>query len=518
MGFPLLSILLFLPIVGGIVILAVGRQSPIARQLAVAVSGVEVVLSIVTYFAYQSSSGSPEFQFVEDVPWISGLGVSYHLGVDGLSLVLTILTAVVTLLVILFATPELDERQHIYLFWMLFLETTVVGVFIALDLILFYVFFEAMLIPMYFLIGGWGSSRGRYAALKFFLYTLFGSLLMLVAIIGVRVLSSGSGTFDFVQLEKAPVSGGAQTWFFLAFALAFAIKAPIVPFSSWLPDAYVEGPTGASVMLAGVMSKVGAYGFLRFCLGLFPQASRQFAPLLATLCVVTILYGAWSAISQKDLKGLISYSSLGHMGLIVLGIFSLRAAGIDGSVFLMVAHGISITALFLLIGAIEARWKTRQIAELGGMQAVAPALAATLLIAGLSAMPLPGLNGFPGEFLILRGAFEGLGSYAYGVLATLGVILSASYLIWMYARVAYQEPSAALATGGAVKKDLRGRDWTVFAPLIALIIALGFVPGIVLSKTGPSALGVAASVQGAAASSQVNADGLWAESISVAAR
>jgi NADH-quinone oxidoreductase subunit M len=326
---------------------------------------------------------------------------------------------------------------------------------------------------------------------------------MLVAIIGVRV-ASGSNSFDFITLAKSPVAASLQTWFFLGFALAFAIKTPLFPFSSWLPDAYVEGPTSTSVMLASLMSKVGAYGFLRFCLGLFPDASRQFTPLIGTLAVITILYGAWSAITQRDLKGVISYSSLGHLGLIVLGIFALNASGVEGSLFLMVAHGISICALFLLVHAIEVRWGTREIGRLGGLQHPAPALAAVLLLALLSAMPLPGLNSFPGEFLILRGVFAGFPSYAYGVLAALGVVLAAAYVIWTYTRTAYYAPSAVVAEAHGGHVDLRGSDWLTFAPLVAIIFALGFLPGLVLVKTGPSATAIAQQAHGTAA--QVPAD------------
>lgn len=502
MEFPLLSLILFLPLVGGIVILLLGRESTAGRPIAIGIASVEVLLALVGYFAYSRSSGQT-FQLVEQVPWIPGLGISYHLGVDGISLLLVFLTAVVSLMVVLFVVPPHDGREHIYYFWLLMLESTLMGVYSALDLILFYVFFEAMLIPTYFLIGGWGSARGQAAAIKFFLYTLFGSFLMLVAIIGVRV-ASGSNSFDFITLAKSPVAASLQTWFFLGFALAFAIKTPLFPFSSWLPDAYVEGPTSTSVMLASLMSKVGAYGFLRFCLGLFPDASRQFTPLIGTLAVITILYGAWSAITQRDLKGVISYSSLGHLGLIVLGIFALNASGVEGSLFLMVAHGISICALFLLVHAIEVRWGTREIGRLGGLQHPAPALAAVLLLALLSAMPLPGLNSFPGEFLILRGVFAGFPSYAYGVLAALGVVLAAAYVIWTYTRTAYYAPSAVVAEAHGGHVDLRGSDWLTFAPLVAIIFALGFLPGLVLVKTGPSATAIAQQAHGTAA--QVPAD------------
>lgn len=494
-GFALLSIIIFLPIVAGFVALALSRTGGNAtsvRVIAVIASLVEVALSLWLYFAYQPNAQGQPFQFVENAPWIPQIGVSYHLGVDGLSMFLVIMTAVVTALVMLFAPAETDGRAGQYYFWLLALESAVVGVFMALDLILFYIFFEAMLVPMYFLIGGWGGERRQYAAVKFFLYTLFGSLLMLVAIIGVRVAHSGAATFDFQTLASTPVAGGLQTWFFLAFALAFAIKSPIFPLHTWLPDAYVEAPTGGSIMLAAVLSKVGAYGFLRFCLGLFPTAAHNLSPVISWFCIITILYGAWAALSQRDLKGLIAYSSLGHMGLIILGIFALNPAGIEGSVFQMVAHGISTTALFLIVGVIAARWGTREIPRLAGLQAVAPALAATLLIFVMSSMPLPGLNGFPGEFLIFRGVFRGQSNYWYGIVATLGVILAASYMIWMYSRVIYTAPSEAVTRVGAAGRDLAGGDWLIFAPALALIVALGFVPGIILSKTGSSASAIAA--------------------------
>ncbi len=492
-GFALLSIIIFLPAVTGIVALLLARGGgggAAVRPVVVVGSLIEVALTIWLYFGYQPAAKGQPFQFVENAPWIPQLGISYHLGVDGLSMFLVIMTAVVTALVVLFASPGPEDRAGQYYFWLLTLESAVVGVFMALDLILFYIFFEAMLVPMYFLIGGWGGPRRQYAAVKFFLYTLMGSLLMLVAIIGLRVYHSGAATFDYQTLASVPVASNVQVWFFLAFALAFAIKAPIFPLHTWLPDAYVEAPTGGSVMLAAVMSKVGAYGFLRFCLGLFPTASRDLAPVISWFCIITILYGAWAALSQRDLKGLIAYSSLGHLGLIILGIFALNASGLEGSTFQMVSHGISTAALFLIVGAIATRWGTREIPQLAGIQAVAPALAATLLIIAMSSMPLPGLNGFPGEFLILRGVFAGQSNYWYGIIAALGVILAASYMIWMYGRIIYTAPAEAVARLGAGVRDLTGRDWLVFAPALLLIVALGFVPGIILSKTASSATAI----------------------------
>lgn len=491
-GFALLSIIIFVPIVAGIAGLVVARGGNAAAVRAVAIVGslIEVALSLWLYFAYQPNAQGQPFQFVENARWMPQIGVSYHLGVDGLSMFLVIMTAVVTALVVLFASPGEEERAGQYFFWLLALESAVVGVFMALDLVLFYIFFEAMLVPMYFLIGGWGGPRRQYAAVKFFLYTLAGSLLMLVAIIGLRVFHAGAATFDYQTLASAPVGPDVQVWFFLAFALAFAIKAPIFPLHTWLPDAYVEAPTGGSVMLAAVMSKVGAYGFLRFCLGLFPTASHNLAPIMSIFCIITILYGAWGALSQRDLKGLIAYSSLGHLGLIILGIFALNPAGLEGSTFQMVSHGISTAALFLIVGAIARRWGTREIPMLSGIQAVAPALAATLLIFAMSSMPLPGLNGFPGEFLIFRGVFAGQSNYWYGIIATLGVILAACYMIWMYGRIIYTAPAEAVVRVGAAVRDLTGRDWLTFAPALVLIIALGFVPGIILSKTGSSALAI----------------------------
>lgn len=487
-GFALLSIMIFLPAAAAIVAIFLPSRGDgwgPARLLTVVASLVEVALCVWIYFAYNPTLSNQQFQLVENAPWIPQLGISWHLGIDGLSLFLVFLTAVVTALVVLFAPPA--ERANQYFAWLLALESAVIGVFMALDLIVFYIFFEAMLVPMYFLIGGWGGPRRQYAAVKFFLYTLAGSLLMLVAIIGVRVLHSGPATFDFVVLSQTPVSPSIQVWFFLGFAVAFAIKAPIWPLSSWLPDAYVEAPTGGSVMLAAVMSKVGAYGFLRFCLGLFPNASHNLSPVVSWFCIITILYGAWAALSQRNLKGLVAYSSLGHYGLIILGIFALNPSGLEGSIFLMAAHAVSIAALFLMIGAIEQRWGTIEIPQLAGMQAFTPALTATLLVLIMSAMPLPGLNGFPGEFLIFRGVFAGQSNYWYGIIATLAIILAASYMIWMYARIAYDTPANAVARVGAAVRDLTGRDWLVFGPVLLIIFMLGFVPGVILNKTGSSA-------------------------------
>ncbi len=482
----MLTAMILVPLIGGIVALFAGQSN--ARQpqrIAGAAALITVVLAVVAYFSYDQTSSS-QFQLVDQADWIPQLGISYHVGVDALSLMLVLMTVVVTALVIVLSGPPQDDRANQYFFWLMALESAVIGVFVSLDLVLFYVFFEVMLVPMYFIIGGWGSERAKDAAVKFFLYTLVGSLLMLAAIIVVRAAGQ-SNTFDLVTLMKSPMSAGDQALPFLTFALAFAIKTPIFPFHTWLPDAYIEAPTGGSIMLAAVLSKVGAYGFLRFCLGLFPQAAHEFSPLVSILAVITILYAAWAAIWQRDLKALISYSSLGHLGLIVLGIFALNASGIEGSTFQMVNHGITTTALFLIVAAIAARWGTREIPKLAGMQAFTPALAAVLLIAFLSSMPLPGLNGFPGEFLILRGVFAGHTTYAYGILGALGVILSATYFIWMYARIIYTAPAeAVLATGNKVS-DITRHEWYAFVPAIVLIFALGVVPGLILSKTGPSA-------------------------------
>lgn len=483
--FPFLTVITFLPLAGAIVLLFLNAGATESiRRWALGVSLVELLLTLILVAAFVPGAA---FQFDERYPWIPALGISYHLGVDGLSLFLVVLMAFLTTLAIVASWRSVTVNVKGFLFFTLLLETSVVGVFLALDLVLYYIFWEFMLIPMYFMIGSWGGPRRVYAAVKFFIYTIAGSLLMLIAIIAIRFVERGQ-SFDLLDIMKAGIRPEDQGWLFLAFALAFAVKVPLFPLHTWLPDAYVEAPVPATVLLACAMSKVGAYSFLRFCLSLFPSATREYAGLLATLAVISILYGAYLAITRRDMKGLVAYSSLGHMGFMVIGIFALTPEGISGSVLQMVNHGISTGVLFFLIGMIYERWGTRLIPDFGGLHPVVPTLSFTLLIAGLSSISLPGTNGFVGEFLILLGAFKGYGTGAFAVLAACGVVLSATYVIWWYRRVFHGPQRVPAPAGGAAAAvgDLTGRELAIVVPCIVLIIVLGIFPNILLAKINPS--------------------------------
>jgi NADH-quinone oxidoreductase subunit M len=410
------------------------------------------------------------------------LGISYHLGIDGISLLLVMLTTFLTPIALGSAWHAIEARVKEFVVTMLLLETGMIGVFVSLDLFLFYVFWEAMLIPMYLIIGVWGGPQRIYAAVKFVLYTLAGSLLMLIAILALYFqygASTGTYTFDFPVLSRFVVAPGtAQTLMFLAFALAFAIKVPLFPFHTWLPDAHVEAPTAGSVILAGVLLKMGTYGFLRFCLPLFPSASLAFAPWMVALSVIGILYGAWVSTVQPDLKKLVAYSSVSHLGFVMLGVFTFTAQGLIGGILQMVNHGLSTGALFLLVGMLYERRHTRLIADFGGLWGIIPAFSVMFLIVSLSSLGLPGLNGFVGEFLILLGAFQA--SRPAAVFATAGIIFAAVYMLWMYQRVAFGQvtnPENRRLT------DLSPREWALVLPLVALIVWIGVYPVAFTAKT-----------------------------------
>jgi NADH-quinone oxidoreductase subunit M len=403
------------------------------------------------------------------------LGISYHLGVDGISLPLVLLTTFLMPLAVLSAWTAIEHRWKEFAVTMLLLETGMLGVFVALDLFLFYVFWEAMLVPMYLIIGIWGGQNRVYAAVKFVLYTLAGSLLMLVAILALYFqhgAATGTYTFDLPTLARFVLPGGRfQTLLFLAFAVAFAIKVPMFPFHTWLPDAHVEAPTAGSVILAGVLLKMGTYGFLRFCLPLFPQASLGFAPLIFALAVVGILYGAWVSTVQPDIKKLVAYSSVSHLGFVMLGLFTLTPQGLSGGIIQMVSHGLSSGALFLIVGMLYERRHTRLIDDYGGLWKVMPALSAIFLIVCLSSLGLPGLNGFVGEFLILIGAFQV--DRLATVLATSGIIFAAVYLLWMYQRVCFGEVARE---ENRRLPDLSPREWAVLLPVLVFIFWIGVYP------------------------------------------
>ena len=467
----LLTWVTFLPALGGLgLALVPRRRSDLARVVALAIAVAVFALAVPLYLTFDGGRADPQFE--ERAGWMPTLGVSYHIGVDGISLLLVLLTAFLSPLALASAWHAVEERTKEFGIAMLILETGMIGVFVSLDLFLFYVFWEAMLIPMYFVIGVWGGPDRIYAAIKFVLYTLVGSLLMLVAILALywqHGAATGVYTFDLPVLSRFVLAPGlAQDLMFLAFALAFAIKVPLFPFHTWLPDAHVEAPTAGSVILAGVLLKMGTYGFLRFCLPLFPDASIRFAPWVFALAVIGIIYGAWVSTVQPDLKKLVAYSSVSHLGFVMVGLFTLTAQGLVGGIIQMINHGLSTGALFLLVGMIYERRHTRLIADFGGLWRVIPAFSALFLIVSLSSLGLPGLNGFVGEFLILVGAFQV--NRLVAALATSGIVFAAVYLLWMCQRVIFgpvtHPENRRLA-------DLSAREWAVLAPALALIVWIG---------------------------------------------
>jgi len=477
---PLLSAVTFLPLAGALLIALIPKESErLVRTAALAVSLATFAVSAVILQAFQA--GVAEFQLVEKVRWIPSSGASYHLGIDGISLWMVMLTTLLFPLSIL-ASWQVTKKVKTFHVVLLVLETSILGVFLALDLLLFYVFWEGMLIPMYFIIGVWGYERRVYAAIKFFLYTLTASLLMLVGIIGLYSL--GGGTFDLTQLMSAPIPKGTQMWLFLAFFLSFAVKVPIFPFHTWLPDAHTEAPTAGSVILAGVLLKMGAYGFLRFSIPLFPDAAREWAPWLAILGVIGIIYGGLVSIVQKDLKRLVAYSSVSHLGFVVLGISALNVVGTSGSVLQMLNHGLSTGALFLLIGMLYQRAHTRQIEDFGGIAQLMPVFSGLFLLATFASIGLPGLNGFVGEFLILNGAFEA-NEWTAGI-AAFGLVLAAIYLLWAYERVFHGEIRAPHHDRPSVWRDIRGRELIVIAPIAFLLVFVGLYPKPILDRIEPS--------------------------------
>jgi NADH-quinone oxidoreductase subunit M len=488
-----LTLVTFLPAAGAVVVLLLPRRHEGGTKLiAVATTLVTFVVSLPLYFRFDRSSAA--YQFVEQHAWIPSLGVTYHVGVDGISVLLVLLTTFLMPLVLTSSWTSVESRWKEFAITMLLLETGMLGVFVALDLFLFYVFWEAMLVPMYLIIGIWGGVNRVYAAVKFVLYTLFGSLLMLVAILVLYFqhgAATGSYTFDLPALARfALPAGTSQNLLFLAFALAFAIKVPMFPFHTWLPDAHVEAPTAGSVILAGVLLKMGTYGFLRFCLPLFPQASLQFAPWIFVLSIVGIIYGAWVSTVQPDIKKLVAYSSVSHLGFVVLGLFTLTPQGLVGGLIQMVNHGLSTGALFLMVGMIYERRHTRLITDFGGLWKVIPAFSVLFLIVCLSSLGLPGLNGFVGEFLVLLGTFQV--NRLAAVLATTGIIFAAVYLLWMYQRVCFGEVTVE---ANRRLTDLSLREWAVLLPVLLFIVWIGVYPTAFTALTEPSVQALITQVQ-----------------------
>jgi NADH-quinone oxidoreductase subunit M len=441
------------------------------------------------YFQFDSSNAG--FQFIHQFKWIEKLNISYFVGIDGISLLLVLLTTFLTPLTLLSSWSSIQKNVKEFTFFLLMLEVGMLGVFVSLDLFLFYVFWEAMLIPMYFIIGIWGGAQRIYASIKFFIYTMFGSLLMLVAIIWLAVYASsplGYFTTNLLQLYKVgpDVPSTIQNWMFLAFAFSFAIKVPLFPLHTWLPDAHVQAPTAGSVILAGVLLKMGTYGLVRFCLPLFPQSAITFAPYISVLAIIGIIYGALVAMVQKDVKKLVAYSSVAHLGFVVLGIFAVTIESMQGAIIQMINHGLSTGALFLLVGVIYERTHTREISDYGGIAKLVPIFSFALMFASLSSVGLPGLNGFIGEFLILIGSFNSsiLDSWWYTVFAASGVIFAAVYLLWMYQRVVFGEVTNPKLNGIA---DINKREITVMLPIFVFIVWIGIYPSTFLNVSKASA-------------------------------
>ena len=476
-----LSLLLAIPVIGAVLLAFLPRRNRQALfALALIASGSNFLWSLRILSAFDANSG--EMQFLERVPWMPSFGIEYIVGIDGISLFLVLLTTLLMPIAIL-ASWSVQDRVKEYLVFMLLLETGMLGAFIALDLFLFYVFWEVMLVPMYFLIGVWGGTRRIYAALKFVIYTMAGSLLMLVAIIYLAARHAEADqllTFDLLKLYGLRLSFEQQAWLFGAFALSFAIKVPLFPFHTWLPDAHVEAPTAGSVILAGVLLKLGTYGFLRFAMPLFPDAALAAAPIIVALAVIGIIYGAAVAMMQSDIKKLVAYSSVSHLGFVMLGLFVFNIQGVQGAVYQMVGHGLSTGALFLLVGMIYDRRHTRMIDDFGGLWKVIPIFSVVLLVVMFSSIGLPGLNGFVGEFLILLGAFGVTPGWTAA--AATGVILGAVYMLWMYRRVIF----GPLNPANEKLADLNFREVALLTPILLLIIVMGVYPQPFLRRIEPA--------------------------------
>jgi NADH-quinone oxidoreductase subunit M len=469
----ILTITTFLPLAGTLFLLLIPKdQHQSIRHSALFFALLAFAASLWLVFRFDTVASGMQFEVM--IPWISDLGISYHVGIDGISLLLILLTTFLNVIAVLSTFRAVQHSYKGFYASLLLLETGILGVFVSLDLFLFYVFWEVMLVPMYFLIGIWGGQRRVYAAIKFVLFTMVGSLLMLVAILVLFFQYHslhGVYTFDLMSITGMPLSRDMQLWLFAAFALAFAIKVPMWPFHTWLPDAHVEAPTAGSVILAGVLLKLGAYGFLRFCLPIFPVATFEFMPLISILAVIGIIYGALVAMVQKDVKSLVAFSSVSHMGFVMLGMMTLNLQGMQGSIIQMINHGVSTGALFILVGMVYERRHTRLIKEYGGIASKMPVYATFFMIVMLSSIGVPGTNGFVGEFTILLGAW----SYhkIYAILGASGIILAACYMLWMYQRVFYGK-----VTNPANEKliDLDLREKIVLVPLVIMIFWIGIYP------------------------------------------
>ena len=471
-----LSIILFTPLAGALLLLLIDKQNESAiRWVANIIAFIGFLVSVPLWFWFTPQG--PDFQFVERAPWIPSVGAEYFLGVDGLSTLLILLTTMMGCISVLSSWDAITERVKEYYIFLLVLQTGMLGAFMSLDFLLFFLFWEVMLVPMYFLIGIWGSANRLYSAIKFFLYTLVGSVIMLLGILALYFAyhndpaNLGAYSFDITRYQKYAFAANLQWWVFLAFFLGFAIKVPMFPFHTWLPDAHTDAPTAGSVILAAVLLKMGTYGFLRFSLPILPEASRQFVPMMVLLSIIGIVYGALVALAQKDWKRLVAYSSVSHMAMVMLGMFALNPVGITGSIIQQLNHGISTGALFLLVGIVYERRHTRDISEYGGLSKVMPVYAAVFLIMTMSSIGLPTLNGFIGEFLILQGVF--VASKVWAAFAASGVVLGAAYMLYLYQRTMFgkvENPKNERLL------DLSHREFATFAPLLILAVWMGIYP------------------------------------------
>ncbi len=465
-GYPILSTVIFLPIVGGLFMLLIARrQEGMIKWSALLISLLTFLLSLPLFTEFDKTTH--KMQFVEQKQWIPEWGIQYYLGVDGISVLFVLLSALITILCVLISWNSIKEKVKEFYVALLLIEGAMIGVFCSLDFFLFYIFWEAMLIPMYLIIGVWGGPRRVYAAIKFFLYTLVGSVLMLV---GIIVLYMKGGTFNIIELSRLSLPISLQYWLFWAFFAAFAVKVPMFPVHTWLPDAHTEAPTAGSVILAAILIKMGAYGFLRFSLPLFPDAAKAMTPFMLGLSVVAIIYGGIVCLAQTDLKRLIAYSSVSHMGFVTLGIFALNAQGVEGGILQMINHGIVTGALFLCVGIVYDRTHSREIADYGGLATVMPVYAGFFMLFALASIGLPGLNGFIGEFLIILGGFKA--KKLAGVLAATGIIISAGYMLWLYQRIFFNELNEKIAHIEA----MTAREFITLAALAVFVFWIGVYP------------------------------------------
>jgi NADH-quinone oxidoreductase subunit M len=475
---PLLSLVTFLPLVGVVwIVILRGDEQVVARNsraIALWTSLLTFLLSLAIWRNFDPAQA--RFQLVEKAPWLTGLGITYHLGVDGISIWFVLLSALLTLVVVIGSWHSVHARVKEYMIAFLVMDTMMIGVFVSLDAVLFYLFFEAILIPMYLIIGIWGGPRRIYAAFKFFLYTLLGSVLFLIAILVVYLHTGTTDIPEMVaRLATTPLDVRAQQLVWLAMFASFAVKVPMWPFHTWLPDAHVEAPTAGSVLLAGVLLKLGGYGFLRFSLPMLPDASAYFAPFIFTLSIVAIVYTSLVALMQSDMKKLIAYSSVAHMGIVTIGLFTPNALGIEGGIVTMLSHGFVSAALFMVVGVVYDRIHSREIASYGGLAEVMPVYATVFMLFMLASIGLPGTSGFVGEILVLVGVFQ-ISSWVAFCAAT-GMILGAAYMLWLYRRVIFGELVKDVLRG---LRDLRGNEVIAFAPLIALVIVMGIYPSLFL--------------------------------------